>query len=105
MNPEALAELNTRLNLVNTLLIKHQVQTVEELVSLRDEYAKEQNLAENLEEHIKEQLHYIEQQKIKLRSIAAELTKTESPGLKFLLRKASIFCSALVWKKPEWKWT
>jgi DNA repair protein RecN (Recombination protein N) len=59
MNPEALAELNTRLNLVNTLLIKHQVQTVEELVSIRDEYAKEQNLAENLEEHIKEQLQYI----------------------------------------------
>ena len=91
---------NTRLNLVNTLLIEHQVQTVEELVSLRDEYAKEQNLAENLEEHIKEQFQYIEQQKIKLRSIAAELTKTESPGLKFL-RKASIFCSALVWKSQN----
>ncbi len=85
MNPEALAELNTRLNLVNTLLIKHQVQTVEELVSLRDEYAKEQNLAENLEEHIKEQLQYIEQQKIKLRSIAAELTKNRKSG-------AKIFC-------------
>ncbi|EHM7983366.1 DNA repair protein RecN, partial [Elizabethkingia anophelis] len=88
MNPEALAELNTRLNLVNTLLIKHQVQTVEELVSLRDEYAKEQNLAENLEEHIKEQLQYIEQQKIKLRSIAAELTKNRKSGAKIFVEKS-----------------
>lgn len=88
MNPEALAELNTRLNLVNTLLIKHQVQTVEELVSIRDEYAKEQNLAENLEEHIKEQLQYIEQQKTKLKKIAAELTKNRKSGAKIFVEKS-----------------
>lgn len=101
MNPEALAELNTRLNLVNTLLIKHQVQTVEELVSIRDEYAKEQNLAENLEEHIKEQLQYIEQQKSKLKKIAAELTKNRKSGAKIFVEKKSAYFTAPWLRKSQ----
>lgn len=36
-DPERIEQLNDRLNLVNTLLQKHHVQTVEELLNIRDE--------------------------------------------------------------------
>ncbi|MDE5431688.1 DNA repair protein RecN [Elizabethkingia meningoseptica] len=101
INPEALAELNTRLNLVNTLLIKHQAQSVEELISIREDLSREQGLAENLEEHIKEQLQLIEQQKEKLKKLAAGLSEKRHSGAKVFVEKSQHILQRLGLEKAK----
>lgn len=101
INPEALAALNTRLNLVNTLLIKHQVQSVEELISIREDLSREQGLAENLEEHIKEQLQLIEQQKEKLKKLAAGLSEKRHSGAKVFVEKSQHILQRLGLEKAK----
>ncbi|MEH7887547.1 DNA repair protein RecN [Elizabethkingia meningoseptica] len=101
INPEALAALNTRLNLVNTLLIKHQVQSVEELISIREDLSREQGLAENLEEHIKEQLQLIEQQKEKLKKLAGGLSEKRHSGAKVFVEKSQHILQRLGLEKAK----
>ncbi|WP_407482348.1 DNA repair protein RecN [Elizabethkingia meningoseptica] len=101
INPEALAALNTRLNLVNTLLIKHQVQSLEELISIREDLSREQGLAENLEEHIKEQLQLIEQQKEKLTKLSTELTEKRNSGAKVFVEKSQYILQRLGLEKAK----
>ncbi|HFK5568357.1 DNA repair protein RecN [Elizabethkingia meningoseptica] len=101
INPEALAALNTRLNLVNTLLIKHQVQSVEELISIREDLSREQGLAENMEEHIKEQLQLIEQQKEKLKKLAAGLSEKRHSGAKVFVEKSQHILQRLGLEKAK----
>ena len=89
IDPENLAALNFKLNLINTLLIKHQVQTTEELVGIRDRLAEEQNISGNLEGLIHDQLKFIEKQKEKLAMLSAQLTVNRKKAAEIFETKSS----------------
>jgi len=51
-DPERLQEVEDRLDLLNTLLRKHNVKTTAELIAIRDEYAKQVDKIANFDEEI-----------------------------------------------------
>lgn len=53
INPELLEELNSKVNKINALFLKHQVNSVEELITIRERISSEQNSFADLEEQIK----------------------------------------------------
>lgn len=53
INPELLEELNSKVNKINELFLKHQVNSVEELITIRERIFSEQNSFADLEEQIK----------------------------------------------------
>lgn len=52
MNPQRLEEVEERLDMINTLLRKHQVNTIDELISLRDHMREQAGHIENADEEI-----------------------------------------------------
>ncbi|NAW52198.1 DNA repair protein RecN [Elizabethkingia argentiflava] len=88
INPDAILELNTKLNLVNTLLVKHQVQSVEELIDIREELAQQQDLAGNLELHIQDKQEWLQKQAEKLEKLATVLTRQRKVGGKTFVEKS-----------------
>lgn len=52
INPELLEELNAKVNKINALFLKHQVNSVEELIEIRDQISNEQNSFADLEDQI-----------------------------------------------------
>ncbi|MCQ2330982.1 MAG: DNA repair protein RecN [Paludibacteraceae bacterium] len=73
-NPERLNEVEERLDILNTLLRKHQVQTVDELISLRDRLAEQVNQIANFDEQIAELQQRFDQTKEQLTDQASALT-------------------------------
>ena len=71
------------------MLIKHQVQTTEELVGIRDRLAEEQNISGNLEGLIHDQLKFIEKQKEKLAMLSAQLTVNRKKAAEIFETKSS----------------
>ena len=51
-NPQRLAEVQERLSTLQTLMKKHHVQTIDELISLRDELAVQVQRIENIDEDL-----------------------------------------------------
>jgi DNA repair protein RecN (Recombination protein N) len=58
MNPERLAQVQERLSMLQTLMKKHRVQSVEELITLRDEFEQQVQRIANMDEEIaQKQMH------------------------------------------------
>ncbi|KAA6350462.1 DNA repair protein RecN [termite gut metagenome] len=74
-NPVRLEEVNERLNLINSLQQKHRVQTVEELISLAEDYRKKLSAIISFDEHIAELTKQREIQYNKVKQQAEELTQ------------------------------
>lgn len=52
LDPMRLEQVGERLSMLQTLMKKHRVQTVEELITLREEYAEQVQRIENIDEEI-----------------------------------------------------
>ena len=52
LDPMRLEQVGERLSMLQTLMKKHRVQTVEELIALREEYAEQVQRIENIDEEI-----------------------------------------------------
>ncbi|MDR2859897.1 MAG: DNA repair protein RecN [Mediterranea sp.] len=74
-NPVRLEEVNERLNLINSLQQKHRVQTVEELISLAEDYRKKLSAIISFDEHIAELTKQRDIQYNKVKQQAEELTQ------------------------------
>jgi len=74
-NPERLEEVNDRLNLIYTLQQKHRVTTVEELLSLTEEYAAKLAAITSYDERIGELTTLCDTSYNKVKKQAAVLTK------------------------------
>ncbi|KAA6335804.1 DNA repair protein RecN, partial [termite gut metagenome] len=73
-NPTRLEEANERLNLIYSLQQKHRVQTVEELISLAEDYRKKLSVITSFDEHIAELTKQRDAQYDKVKQQAGELT-------------------------------
>lgn len=74
-NPEELHFLNTKFNLINQLLNKHQVNTIDELIEIRDKIASEQGDFLELEEKIKNLEEKINALTTKLTQLSNQLSQ------------------------------
>ena len=68
-NPAKLDEINERLNLIYSLQQKHRVQTIEELIQIADEYAKQLDSITSYEDRI---IELTRQQEDLLKQVAVE---------------------------------
>jgi DNA repair protein RecN (Recombination protein N) len=74
-NPVRLEEVNERLNLIYSLQQKHRVQTVEELMSLAEDYRKKLSTIISFDEHIAELTKQRDAQYDKVKQQAGKLTQ------------------------------
>lgn len=77
-DPERLAEVEDRLSMLYSLLKKHNVGTVEELIALRDEMAEQMSHIDNSDEEIAELEQELERLHEEAMKAARELTKTRT---------------------------
>lgn len=76
INPERLQQVNERLDLINTLLRKHQLSTVSELIELRDQLAQQVNRFANFDEEIAQLQHALKEATDELTKAAQALTQS-----------------------------
>jgi len=75
-DPERLQEVEDRLDLLNTLLRKHNVKTTAELIAIRDEFEKQVNKIANFDEEIASLREELRGKREELRGKSDELTKS-----------------------------
>lgn len=83
-SPERLAEVDERLSLLYSLEQKHKVESVEELIALRDNYEKQLTQIVSYDEDIIALKKQLGQQQTELKQMAAKLSemrKAVAPGL------------------------
>lgn len=78
MNPECLEELKDKVNKTNTLLLKHKVGSVPELIEIRDQLATEQTSFSDIEERITQLKQEITNKETQLRTLAEKLSKNRN---------------------------
>ncbi|MDY3337651.1 DNA repair protein RecN [Riemerella anatipestifer] len=76
MNPHLLSELTTIVNKINTLFVKHQVDTVEDLLAIKNKLSEEQNSFDTLEQRIDDITKKLEQSLTQLETLSKELSST-----------------------------
>ncbi|MDY3362474.1 DNA repair protein RecN [Riemerella anatipestifer] len=76
MNPHLLSELTTIVNKINTLFVKHQVDTVEDLLAIKNKLSEEQNSFDTLEQRIDDITKKLEQSLAHLETLSKELSST-----------------------------
>ena len=85
INPEELAVFTSQLNKINSLLLKHQVYDIEELITIQEQLSTQQKNSENLEKDIedtKNQLNIIQQDLDNLAKILFENRQKTIPIFK-----------------------
>lgn len=83
-----LDELNAKINTVNALFLKHNVNSVAELIEIREGLAAQQNSMEELEISISETEKLIGIKEQKLEKMAAELSKNRKKAAPVFTKKA-----------------
>lgn len=83
-NPDRLELVKQRLDLINSLLQKHKLSTIAELIDLKEKLSKQINSIVTADEKLEQLQKEIEKQKLSLLKVAGELTakrKQSAPGL------------------------
>jgi len=100
-SPELLFELTTTLNSVNSLLVKHSVNTVEELRAIRDELESEQHNFSQLENTIADLQKKKETAQAELEKLAAELTANRKKSVPIFVSKVEALLKQLGLEKAK----
>ncbi|MEC5394657.1 DNA repair protein RecN [Bergeyella sp. RCAD1439] len=101
LNPETREQLAQASNRLNTLFLKHNVQTVEELVTLRDNLAEEQLGFSDAEQHIADTEAKIENQKKLLTTLSDELSKKRQKHRSDFIQKTETLLASLGLEKAK----
>jgi DNA repair protein RecN (Recombination protein N) len=86
-DPEVIFELGNQLNKINSLFLKHKVNSVEELQVIRDQLSAEQSGFAHLEEKISVLEEEISGKKIQLQKLAAELSANRKKSIPDFIKK------------------
>ena len=100
-SPELLFELTTTLNSVNSLLVKHSVNTVEELRAIRDELESEQHNFSQLENTIADLQKKKETAQAQLEKLAAELAANRIKSAPIFVSKVETLLKLLGLEKAK----
>lgn len=100
-SPEILAELNQKLNTINLLLLKHNVNSVEELKAIRDEISNEQGTFVELEFRISEVEKKISASSEHLEKLAKELSANRKKSAPDFVKKIEALLKQLGLEKAK----
>ena len=101
INPQTLAELNSLVNKINSLFLKHNVTTVQELAEIRDQIASEQTHFEELDNHIIQLEKEISEEEALLNKLAASLTKNRKKHVPSYIQKTEALLKKLGLEKAK----
>ncbi len=100
-DPAALFELTQTLNTVNALMLKHNVATIEELRSVRDQLAAEQNNVGQLEDRIQDLQKQITAAEAKLSTLSEELSQNRKNSIPVFISKTEALLKQLGLEKAK----
>lgn len=100
-SPEALFELSTQLNKINSLFLKHKVSTVEELILIRDEIQNEQSNFAELEFLIGQTTQNINSAAKHLEKISADLSQNRKKSIPGFIKKTESLLHQLGLEKAK----
>ena len=86
-DPEVIFELGNQLNKINSLFLKHKVNSVEELQEIRDQLSEEQSGFAHLEEKISALEEEISRKKVQLEKLAAGLSANRKKSIPDFIKK------------------
>lgn len=87
MNPQLLEELNSKINKLNALFLKHNVTTVPELIEIREKFSGEQRGFAELENYIAESEKELAATYKNLENIAAKLSENRKKSAPVFTKK------------------
>lgn len=91
IDPKLLVELQEKINRINALYLKHHVNSVSELIELRDQLAQQQSDFAGLEEKISATEKQISDKEKNLQKLSEKLTQNrKEEGLKFTQKLESL---------------
>ena len=82
IDPQELAQLQDRMNQLQSLIYKHNVSDGDELIRLRDKYKEQLDSITSAEDRIGELKHKVEKTHLSASDLAEQLTKTREHGIK-----------------------
>ncbi|MBW8358900.1 MAG: DNA repair protein RecN [Weeksellaceae bacterium] len=95
INPVILEELNEKVNRINSLFLKHHVNSVPELIEIRDAIAGEQSGFEELQGLIADTEKKIVEQEKKLNKLAEDLSRNRKKSIPDFKREMEILLKKL----------
>ena len=98
---EILSDLNFKLNRINSLLLKHNVNSVAELREIRDELSGEQSGFAELEQYIQEIENKLEETTSLLEKHSAELSKNRKKSAPIFIQKTESLLKKLGLEKAK----
>lgn len=87
MNPELLEELNSKINKLNALFLKHNVTTVPELIEIREKFSGEQRGFAELENYIAESEKELAEAYKNLENLASKLSENRKKSAPVFTKK------------------
>lgn len=87
INPEELALLTAQLNKINTLLIKHQANDLENLIKIKEQLALQQRNSEELENNIEETKSLLKKSQQKLEEYSEKLSENRKATIPVFVQK------------------
>lgn len=87
MNPELLEELNSKINKINALFLKHNVNSVEELIEIREKISGEQSGFAELENYISETEKQLSQSYKILENLSKNLSENRKKSVSIFIKK------------------
>lgn len=87
INPEGLALLTAQLNKINTLLIKHQANDLENLIKIKEQLSIQQRNSEELESNIEETKSLLKKSQQKLEEYSKKLSENRKTTIPVFVQK------------------
>ena len=100
-SPEILFELNSKINRINSLFVKHNVNSVEDLKKIRDDIAGEQIGFAELENDIADIEEKIADATIRLEEISSDLSKNRKKSVPVFIKKVEVLLKQLGLEKAK----
>lgn len=88
VNPEILAQAISQLNKINSLLLKHQVSDIEELIEIRDQLSTQQKNSEELEKNIEQTNNLILKSQENLENLSLNISENRKKNIAKFVEKA-----------------
>ncbi|MCF8298477.1 MAG: DNA repair protein RecN [Saprospiraceae bacterium] len=94
-NPERLESLNSRLDLIYKLQQKHRVETIKELIDIREKLDDDLSKISSLDNKISNLKNEIEKQEINLNKSAIEISKNRKSAFPIIEKRLTLLLSEL----------
>jgi DNA repair protein RecN (Recombination protein N) len=102
-NPNRLEEVNSKLQIINNLLLKHACREVSELIVIRDALVEKVSVAQNLDETIQKLELAISEKELKLNKLSQEIHNKRSKAIPKLKEQLEVILAELGMPNAQFK--